>query len=107
EAAAGLAEAAARAVPALAGAPITERWAGVRPAAPDHAPLLGRAAPGVFVAAGHHRNGVLLTPVTALAMAALIADGVVDSRIAPFDPARFESGPPHGRDADNAALTMT
>ena len=39
---------------------------------PDNAPLLGRMRDGVLVAAGHHRNGVLLAPVTADLIADLI-----------------------------------
>lgn len=64
----------ARLCPALAEAPITECWAGVRPGTPDHAPFIGQsAAPGLFVAAGHYRNGILLTPVTAR----MVADAVL------------------------------
>jgi glycine oxidase len=63
-----LQEAAARVVPALADAPVITRWAGVRPATPDGAPLVGRvegADRPTLIAAGHYRNGVLLAPVTA------------------------------------------
>lgn len=56
----------ARLCPGLADAPILESWAGVRPGTPDHAPFLGATAtPGLFVAAGHYRNGILLAPLTA------------------------------------------
>lgn len=50
------------------------RWAGLRPAVLDGRPLIGRLndAGHVFVAAGHYRNGILLSPVTAT----LIADSV-------------------------------
>jgi glycine oxidase len=42
----------------------------VRPGTPDQAPLLGQtAAPGLYVAAGHYRNGILLAPVTARILA--------------------------------------
>lgn len=80
---------AARALPALAQADILERWAGVRPATPDKAPLLGRRG-GAFVATGHHRNGVLLAPVTARIMADLVLDGRTSDLAAAFSPARFQ-----------------
>lgn len=61
---------AARLCPGLAGAETVESWAGVRPGTPDQAPLLGQtAAPGLYVAAGHYRNGILLAPVTARILA--------------------------------------
>ena len=52
-------------VPGLAGARMIDCWAGLRPAAEDNAPLLG-AGPyeGLYFAAGHYRNGILLTPIT-------------------------------------------
>jgi glycine oxidase len=60
--------------PGLADAPVLERWAGVRPGTPDHAPFIGATrTPGLFVAAGHFRNGILLAPVTAR----IIADQIL------------------------------
>ncbi|MCX0243405.1 glycine oxidase ThiO, partial [Streptomyces drozdowiczii] len=57
-------------VPGITELPLTETRAGLRPASPDNAPLLGRTAlPGLHLATGHGRNGVLLTPVTGDAMA--------------------------------------
>jgi glycine oxidase len=65
--------------------------AGLRPATPDNAPLLG-AWEGVVLACGHHRNGVLLTPATADGISALLAGE--DPRIDPaFAPGRFASVP--------------
>lgn len=53
-------------VPALADAPVEETWAGLRPYTDDHSPLLGPAPlPGLFLATGHFRNGILLAPITA------------------------------------------
>lgn len=59
--------AAVRAVPALADAPIAERWAGLRPGSSDGLPTLGPDPdrPGLLHAHAHYRNGVLLAPVTA------------------------------------------
>jgi len=63
---AGLKAEAARLCPGLASAETVESWAGVRPGTPDQAPFLGETiTPGLFVAAGHYRNGILLAPVTA------------------------------------------
>ena len=63
---AGLLSDAAQIVPSLADACITSTWSGVRPGTPDFAPFLGRTRqPNMFVAAGHYRNGILLTPITA------------------------------------------
>jgi glycine oxidase len=67
--------------PALAEAPVTERWAGVRPGTPDHAPFIGETVtPGLYVAAGHYRNGILLAPVTAR----IIADQLLGQETGPL-----------------------
>ncbi len=62
--------------PGLAGAEVERHWMGFRPGTPDGLPYLGKA-PGldnVFVAAGHYRNGVILAPATAEAMACLLME---------------------------------
>ncbi|MCW3041688.1 MAG: glycine oxidase ThiO [Solirubrobacterales bacterium] len=65
--------------------------AGLRPATPDNAPLLG-AWEGVTLACGHHRNGILLTPVTADRITALLLGE--DAGIDPaFAPGRFARQP--------------
>ena len=53
-------------------------WAGLRPATEDGLPVVGPwpGAPGLLVATGHYRNGILFTPVTAR----LIRDYVVEGR---------------------------
>jgi glycine oxidase len=76
-------------VPALADCEITETLAGHRPSTPDNAPLLGRLDDRTVVAAGHHRNGVLLAPVTADLIADLVVTGEADPLLAPFAPGRF------------------
>jgi glycine oxidase len=69
---------------------LTETVVGLRPGSPDNAPMLGPAGPdGLVVATGHYRNGILLTPVTADAVAELLATGRVPELIAPFGPGRF------------------
>ncbi|MET7343038.1 glycine oxidase ThiO [Streptomyces sp. NPDC005547] len=81
-------------VPGITELPLTETRAGLRPVSPDNAPLLGRTAlPGLHLATGHGRNGVLLTPVTGDAMAALLADGELPEAARPFSPGRFSSVP--------------
>ena len=68
---------------------LIETVAGLRPGSPDNAPLLGQLSDGLVVATGHYRNGILLTPVTADAIAELLATGQVPELIAPFSPLRF------------------
>jgi glycine oxidase len=85
-----LLEAAWRAIPAIEELPVDEIWAGHRPGSRDDAPILGRApVENLFYATGHHRNGILLAPVTADAMAKLILDDVADPAIRPFGLERF------------------
>ncbi len=85
-----LLEAAWRAIPAVEELPIDEIWVGHRPGSRDDAPILGRAPlENLFYATGHHRNGILLAPVTADAMARLILDDVVEPAIKPFGLERF------------------
>lgn len=53
-------------LPAASQWPPMERWWGFRPCTPDQGPLLGTSAvPGLWLATGHHRNGVLLAAITA------------------------------------------
>jgi glycine oxidase len=85
-----LLEAAWRAVPAVEELPVDEIWVGHRPGSRDDAPILGPGPlDGLFYATGHHRNGILLAPVTADAMARLILDDVADPAIKPFGLERF------------------
>jgi glycine oxidase len=85
-----LLEAAWRAIPAIEELPIEEIWVGHRPGSRDDAPILGRGPlEGLFYATGHHRNGILLAPVTAHAMARLILDDVVEPAIRAFGLERF------------------
>jgi glycine oxidase len=76
-------------VPGILELEVEEMIAGLRPGTPDNAPIVGPspAAPELVWATGHHRNGALLTPVTADLVAAALADG--DEPDAAFSPARF------------------
>jgi glycine oxidase len=85
-----LLEAAWRAVPAIEELPIAEMWVGHRPGSRDDAPIIGASPVSGFIyATGHHRNGILLTPATADAVAALALDGTVDDVVRPFGIERF------------------
>jgi glycine oxidase len=69
-----------------------EAWAGLRPGTPDDLPILGETTtPGYFVATGHFRNGILLTPVTAHVMAQVITGAQPDHDLARFSPLRFQT----------------
>lgn len=77
-------------VPGITELPLTETLAGLRPGSPDNAPMLGPSGlPGLMLATGHHRNGVLLTPVTGDIMAELLTGGEVPPLARHFSPARF------------------
>ncbi|MGW0330594.1 glycine oxidase ThiO [Streptomyces sp. NPDC003011] len=77
-------------VPGITELPLTETRAGLRPASPDNAPLLGPAGlDGLLLATGHHRNGVLLTPVTGDALAHALVTGELPEEARPFTPRRF------------------
>ncbi|MFF9182258.1 glycine oxidase ThiO [Streptomyces misionensis] len=77
-------------VPGITELPLTETRAGLRPGSPDNAPLLGPSGlDGLLLATGHHRNGVLLTPVTGDVMGRLLGDGELPQEARPFTPQRF------------------
>lgn len=83
---------AAEVVPGLTELELVETLARFRPGTPDNAPLLGPSAlPGLVLATGHFRNGVLLTPVTADAVAELLSTGLLPEVAVPFSPGRFAS----------------
>jgi glycine oxidase len=68
---ADLLELATSLVPALAQAEVERTWAGLRPATIDGLPYLGPLAGwrNAFIAAGHFRQGLYLSPGTALVLA--------------------------------------
>lgn len=85
-----LIEGAWRALPAIEDLPIAEIWVGFRPGSRDDMPILGPAGiDGLVLATGHHRNGILLTPVTAQAISALILTGRLPEGLRQFAPDRF------------------
>lgn len=90
EAAAGIGAAARSLCPALAAEPFRS-WAGLRPVTPDLLPLLGRdpVNRALLYACGHSRNGILLAPLTAEIITALIFEESLTFDLSQFDPARF------------------
>jgi glycine oxidase len=85
-----LLEAAWRALPGIEELAIDEMWVGFRPGSRDDAPIIGHAPlPGLIYATGHYRNGILLTPITAKAIADLILDGAANPLVQPFGLERF------------------
>lgn len=77
-----------RAVPAVADLELVEAVAGLRPGTPDDGPLIGEWE-GYLVATGHFRNGILLAPMTAEAVAAFLTGDEPPPEVGPFDPNRF------------------
>ena len=62
-----------RVLPEIAELELSQAVAGLRPGTPDNAPIIGRGAlDGLVLATGHYRNGILLAPVTADAVAATL-----------------------------------
>lgn len=85
-----LLRAAEEAVPAIREMELAETSAGLRPGSRDNAPLIGpTSVEGLVAATGHWRNGILLAPVTADAVATFLAKGEVEPEIEPFLPGRF------------------
>jgi glycine oxidase len=76
--------------PALAEAQIEETWAGLRPDAPDHLPIIGPTdLEGLLVATGHFRSGILLAPITARLIREWITTQNVSQDWTRLSPMRF------------------
>lgn len=81
---------ATRVVPGLAEASVTGFWSSFRPGTKDGLPLIGALGPhGLYVASGHHRNGILLSALTAELVCDLVL-GVPRAELDALDPRRFE-----------------
>lgn len=77
-------------LPAIYDLPLVESWAGLRPTSRDDAPILGPSAlDGLVIATGHHRNGILLAPMTAELIGRYLLDGEIMDDMKPFLPDRF------------------
>jgi glycine oxidase len=83
--------AAERLVPSLSSAAYVRSWAGLRPGSADNLPLLGPlpSLANVTLAAGHFRNGILLSLITGRLIARALSSGVTPPELAPFAPSRF------------------
>ncbi len=103
--AAGLARllaAAIAAAPALGAFAVSETWAGLRPGSRDGRPYLGATGLGGYVvASGHYRNGILLAPITAAVIAAVLCGDVPAIDLTPFAPERHRSR------VESAAMRIT
>jgi glycine oxidase len=80
-------------VPGVSELQIEELCVGLRPGTPDNVPLIGTGAlAGLTWATGHHRNGILLAPLTAeLVVGALTGEPPASPLPAACDPGRFAS----------------
>lgn len=78
-----------RVLPEIAELDFVDVTAGLRPTTPDNGPLLGEREDGVLVATGHYRNGILLAPVTADAVAAMLTGEAPPPEAAAFAPDRL------------------
>jgi glycine oxidase len=86
-----LIEAACAIVPETSGAGFVGARAGLRPGTADGLPIIGRSRviPQLLYATGHYRNGVLLAPLTARAIADVLLEDRNDPALAALGPARF------------------
>ncbi|HWL96836.1 MAG TPA: glycine oxidase ThiO [Nocardioidaceae bacterium] len=77
-------------VPGLRECELVEATARARPGTADNGPLVGETGvPNLLLAAGHYRGGVLMAPVTALAVTSLLRGDAVPDTVAPFTPLRL------------------
>lgn len=85
----------ARFAPAIEGAEVLRLAAGLRPESRDGVPVIGPLArlPGLVLAAGHFRNGILLAPLTGELVAEAIVSGGTPAALGPFLPDRLPGGP--------------
>ena len=78
-------------LPAIENLSIVESWAGLRPATRDEAPIIGpsKKIKGLIYATGHHRNGILLAPLTSNVIKNYYLNGKIDNDFNNFKPGRF------------------
>ncbi|SDC18909.1 glycine oxidase [Paenibacillus sp. UNCCL117] len=88
-------EKAAALLPRIADAEFVDTWTGLRPGTEDGLPFIGKweQAPGLIVATGHYRNGILLAPVTGRLVAQLAQGLATELDLAPFAPSRTLTAP--------------
>jgi glycine oxidase len=76
-------------LPVLSELVLAETCAGLRPGTLDNGPVVGPAGPGLLLATGHYRNGILLSAATADAAVAWLTGQPPAAEWAPFAPDRF------------------
>jgi glycine oxidase len=85
-----LLEAAWEVLPDVGELELVEARAGLRPGTQDNSPAIGEGGPsGLLWATGHHRNGIMLAPLTGRAIAATLTGGDFPVELEPFRPQRF------------------
>jgi glycine oxidase len=100
-------------IPGVSELEIEELSVGLRPGTPDNAPAIGHGAvAGLMWATGHHRNGILLAPLTGELIAGLLdpsaGDAPADPLLAACDPLRFaQPGVTPGAVMPGAAMSGT
>jgi glycine oxidase len=82
-------------LPGISELQIEELCVGLRPGTPDNVPVIGPGAfAGLTWATGHHRNGILLAPLTAeLVLRSLLGEQAGSPLLSVCDPARFAALP--------------
>ena len=78
-------------LPGIEDLPIVESWSGLRPTTRDEAPIIGpsKKIKGLIYATGHHRNGILLAPLTSNVIKNYYLNGKIESDFSNFRPGRF------------------
>jgi glycine oxidase len=77
--------------PGMMGQPVIRTWAGLRPGSPDGLPLVGpvEGRPGLILAVGHYRNGILLGPITGVLVKQWLVDHVQSPHLELLRPERY------------------
>jgi glycine oxidase ThiO len=86
----GLINQASQIMPCLREALLVESWTGLRPAAEDLMPIMGKSSRynNLFYSTGHYRNGILQTPNQAEYIVAIILE-TLTTEIKEFSPQRY------------------
>ena len=83
-------------VPSLESAIVKDSWSSFRPYSSDSLPLIGPThLRGLWLATGHHRNGILLAPITAAIVSALVRGRRSPVSLADFSPGREKRATHH------------
>ena len=78
-------------LPAIEDLSIVESWSGLRPTSRDDAPIIGpsKKLKGLIYATGHHKNGILLAPLTSSIIKNYYLNGNIGNDFNNFEPGRF------------------